>query len=97
MQKDTFNLNYVSSLARLTIAESEFPPFEQDLKNIMRLINQLQAIDTTDVTPMAHPSELPQRLREDAVTETDHHKRYQQIAPQVENDLYLVPKVIESE
>ena len=35
------------------------------------------------------------RLREDAVTEADSHRLFQSIAPQVEADLYLVPKVIE--
>ena len=35
------------------------------------------------------------RLREDAVTETDQHALFQSAAPQVEDDLYLVPKVIE--
>ena len=44
---------------------------------------------------MAHPTDAVQRLREDVVTETDQRDRFQAIAPQVENGLYLVPKVIE--
>ena len=44
---------------------------------------------------MAHGQDVVQRLREDRVTETDQHAIYQAIAPQVENGLYLVPKVIE--
>jgi aspartyl-tRNA(Asn)/glutamyl-tRNA(Gln) amidotransferase subunit C len=47
------------------------------------------------VEPLAHPLEMTQRLREDTVTETDQHDHFQAIAPQVEADLYLVPKVIE--
>ncbi|MHB8744401.1 MAG: Asp-tRNA(Asn)/Glu-tRNA(Gln) amidotransferase subunit GatC, partial [Sulfuricaulis sp.] len=51
--------------------------------------------DTQGVTPMAHPMDAAQRLRPDAVTETDQRERFQAIAPQVEAGLYLVPRVIE--
>jgi aspartyl-tRNA(Asn)/glutamyl-tRNA(Gln) amidotransferase subunit C len=52
-------------------------------------------VDTTGVEPMAHAVDVMQRLREDRVTETDEHELFQSIAPQVEDGLYLVPKVIE--
>jgi aspartyl-tRNA(Asn)/glutamyl-tRNA(Gln) amidotransferase subunit C len=44
---------------------------------------------------MSHAQDVRQRLREDAVTETDQRGLFQSIAPQVETGLYLVPKVIE--
>ena len=44
---------------------------------------------------MAHGQDVVQRLRDDKVTETDQHALFQSIAPQVENGLYLVPKVLE--
>ena len=44
---------------------------------------------------MAHPLEMVQRLRADEVTETDQHRKFQQNAASVEEDLYLVPKVLE--
>jgi len=44
---------------------------------------------------MSHPQAASQRLREDVVTESDQRERFQAIAPQVEDGLYLVPKVIE--
>jgi aspartyl-tRNA(Asn)/glutamyl-tRNA(Gln) amidotransferase subunit C len=59
------------------------------------LIEQMQSVDTEGVLPMAHAQDVVQRLREDQVTETDQHALYQSIAPQVEDGLYLVPKVIE--
>lgn len=55
----------------------------------------MQAVDTTGVAPMSHAVDLSQRLREDKATETDRHAKFQQIAPEVESGLYLVPKVIE--
>ena len=44
---------------------------------------------------MAHALDVVQRLRPDAVTETDQHELFQSVAPAVEEGLYLVPKVIE--
>ena len=59
------------------------------------MIDELQAVDTTGVVPMAHAQDVMLPLREDAVTETDQRARYQSVAPAVEDGLYLVPKVIE--
>jgi aspartyl-tRNA(Asn)/glutamyl-tRNA(Gln) amidotransferase subunit C len=59
------------------------------------MINELSAVDTTGVEPMAHAQDVTLALRDDAVTETDESARYQRIAPSVEDGLYLVPKVIE--
>lgn len=65
------------------------------LSSIVAMVGELQAVATDGVVPMAHPLDRPQRLRPDAVTEVDRHELYQQNAPLVERDLYLVPKVIE--
>ena len=65
------------------------------LSDIVDLVSQLEAEDTTDVVPMAHPLDQTQKLRSDQITETDKHQLYQKNASLVEEDLYLVPKVIE--
>ena len=82
-------------LARLEITPAEVADVSAKLTSIVSLVDELKAVDTTGVTPMAHPLERPQRLRPDVVTETDRHALYQRNAPLVERDLYLVPKVIE--
>jgi aspartyl-tRNA(Asn)/glutamyl-tRNA(Gln) amidotransferase subunit C len=82
-------------LARLEITGDEIADVSAKLSSIVAMVDQLQAVDTAGVAPMAHPLDRPQRLREDAVTETDRHELYQRNAALVERDLYLVPKVIE--
>lgn len=82
-------------LARLEITPAEVADVSAKLTSIVGLVDELKAVDTTGVTPMAHPLERPQRLRADVVTETDRHGLYQRNALLVERDLYLVPKVIE--
>ena len=82
-------------LARLEITTDEIADVQAKLSDIVKLVDQLQAVDTSDVTPMAHPLDRVQRLRPDKVTEIDERERFQRNAPLVERALYLVPKVIE--
>ena len=85
----------IASLARLELGAEEAEATRAKLNGIFTLIEQMQAVDTTGVEPMSHPQELAQRLREDAVTETDQRDAFQRVAPHTEAGLYLVPKVIE--
>jgi len=65
------------------------------MSNILNLIDQMQSVNTDDVVPLAHAFDTAQRLREDKVTETDQRDELQKIAPEAEDGLFLVPKVIE--
>jgi len=85
----------LARLARLSITDDDVDSTRKQLDSIFALITQMQAADTTGIEPMSHPQELADRLREDAVTETDCRTAFQAIAPQAEEGLYLVPKVIE--
>ena len=85
----------IAQLARLAIEPRETESLGRELSNILDLVAQKDAVDTTGVSPMAHPLEMAQRLREDVVTEEDRRDLYQAGAPAVENGLFLVPKVIE--
>jgi aspartyl-tRNA(Asn)/glutamyl-tRNA(Gln) amidotransferase subunit C len=85
----------VAHLARVAIDEAEARAVLSQINDVFRLIAEMQAVDTRGVEPMSHALDIVQRLREDAVTESDQHVLFQSVAPQVEGDLYLVPKVIE--
>jgi aspartyl-tRNA(Asn)/glutamyl-tRNA(Gln) amidotransferase subunit C len=86
----------LAHLARLSLTEAEVPVYQESLSKIVGLVGELDAAQTQGLEPMAHPLPgLAQRLRADAVSETDRHELYQRNAPQVEAALYLVPKVIE--
>ncbi len=85
----------IAQLARLQISDSAIEQLTSDLSNILALAEQMKAVDTTKVIPMAHPMDATQRLRDDEVTETNQRDKFQAIAPDVENGFYRVPKVIE--
>jgi aspartyl-tRNA(Asn)/glutamyl-tRNA(Gln) amidotransferase subunit C len=95
MALDSAAVTRIAHLARLGIEEADIPEYARNLSDILTFVAQLDAVDTTGVAPLAHPLEASQRLRPDAVTESDHREAFQAIAPSVEAGLYLVPKVIE--
>ncbi|SHE22766.1 Asp-tRNA(Asn)/Glu-tRNA(Gln) amidotransferase subunit GatC [methanotrophic endosymbiont of Bathymodiolus puteoserpentis (Logatchev)] len=89
------DVNKIAYLARLGIDAQDTESYAQDLSGMLDLVAQMSAVNTDDVTPMAHPLDQAQRLRPDQVIETNNREAFQAIAPQVEAGLYLVPKVIE--
>lgn len=95
MSLDKNDVVKIAHLARLEIADADIPGYADNLSKILDLVEQLNAVDTQQVSPMAHPLDAKQRLRADEVTETNQREHFQAIAPQVEAGLYLVPKVIE--
>jgi len=85
----------IARLARIELSPAEAETAQQQLNGILGFIENLQAVDTTGIEPLTHAVDVVQRLRPDVVTETDRRADFQAVAPEVENSLYLVPKVIE--
>jgi aspartyl-tRNA(Asn)/glutamyl-tRNA(Gln) amidotransferase subunit C len=85
----------IALLARIEIDAAEAEEVRVKLDAIFGMIDDLLAIDTTGVVPMAHAQDVMLPLRTDSVTETDQRAVLQSGAPAVEDGLYLVPKVIE--
>jgi aspartyl-tRNA(Asn)/glutamyl-tRNA(Gln) amidotransferase subunit C len=86
----------IAHLARLSITEQEMPVYVTSLSSIVNFVDELSRAQTGDVLPMAHPLDgQHQRLRVDAVSESDNREKYQANAPAVAAGLYVVPRVIE--
>ena len=95
MSVEQTEIEKIAELARIRIADTEMPEVTARISGILELVDQMQAIDTSDTEPMANPLDAIARLRADEVTETNRRDEFQAIAPQTEAGLYLVPKVIE--
>lgn len=95
MALDKSDVENIAHLARLAISEADVSLYAENLSNILSLVEQMNAVDTSGVSPMAHPLKMVQRLREDVVSEANQREHLQAHAPAVENGLFLVPKVIE--
>ena len=89
------DVHRIAHLARIQIDAGQAEEIRAKLDAIFALINELAAVDTTGVEPMAHAQDVTLALRDDAVTESDRSAAYQRVAPAVEEGLYLVPRVIE--
>ena len=85
----------IAELARIHIGNEQIGQVTQRITEILQMVDQLQAVDTQDVEPMANPLDATAILRADVITEGDQRDAFQAIAPAVENGLYLVPKVID--
>lgn len=95
MAVEQADIEKIAHLARVRIEDSEVPEVASRLNDILAMIDQMQAVDTDNIEPMANPHDASQRLREDIVTESNQREAFQQVAPAVEKGLFLVPKVIE--
>jgi aspartyl-tRNA(Asn)/glutamyl-tRNA(Gln) amidotransferase subunit C len=89
----------IAHLARLELPDNEAEPTLARLNDFFSLVEQMQAVDTSGIEPLAHPieqiEEVALRLRDDAVSERVEREEFQRSAPAVQDGLYLVPKVIE--
>jgi aspartyl-tRNA(Asn)/glutamyl-tRNA(Gln) amidotransferase subunit C len=95
MSLDKNDVEKIAHLARVAIADEDIPGYAESLSSILKLVEQMDEVDTENVVPMAHPHAAFQRLRDDVVTEENQREHFQQITENVENGLYLVPKVLD--
>jgi aspartyl-tRNA(Asn)/glutamyl-tRNA(Gln) amidotransferase subunit C len=85
----------VAELARIGISDAEARAVQSQLNDIFELIGQMQRVNTEGIAPMSHGQDVKLRLREDVRTERDQREQFLSVAPEKEQGLYLVPKVIE--
>lgn len=88
----------MQTLARLTQLQPDSDRLDRlvpDLNDALALAETIRQVDAGNIAPLISPLEPVQRLRADVVSESDQRDRYQQLAPAVEDGLYLVPKVLD--
>lgn len=89
------DLERLARLARLHFSTDDVPRYRDELNTILEMVDTLKSADTEGVTPMAHPLDMAQRLRPDAVSESNQRDALMDAAPQSENGLFVVPRVVE--
>jgi aspartyl-tRNA(Asn)/glutamyl-tRNA(Gln) amidotransferase subunit C len=89
----------ISNLARLELSPAHAERMLNQLNSFFEVVEQMRAVDTTGVEPLAHPvatiGEIALRLRDDVASEPNNREANQRSAPEVQSGLFLVPKVIE--
>ena len=92
---ESLDIQKIAELAKLQLGETETAHFQQSLDNMLHFVNALHQANTESIEPLAHPLEITQRLRVDAVTECSQVEAMLSNAPRQAHDLFLVPKVVE--
>jgi len=84
MSIDETTVKKIAKLARLRLDTTESQQLSHDLNQILELVGQMNDADTVSVSPLAHPHDSIQPLREDAITETNQRETYQALATKTE-------------
>ena len=99
----------IANLSKLEMTAAAGEEMLTRLNGFFEIVEQMRAVDTKGVEPMAHPTHamseavlsqknlqmIQLRLRDDIASEPNNREANQQSAPAVERGLFLVPKVIE--
>ena len=92
---DKKTVTTISYLSRLKIDEEKEEKITNDLENIIKFVDQLNYIDTSDIEPLTNPLEKTAKTRDDIVTADNLKKELLEIAPSSNEDYFLVPRVVE--
>jgi aspartyl-tRNA(Asn)/glutamyl-tRNA(Gln) amidotransferase subunit C len=99
MSLNSQDIDRIANLARLELQPAESQRMLGQINGFFDIVEQMRAVDTTGIEPLAHPvaviQDIALRLREDIVSEPNQREANQRSAPAVERGLFLVPKVIE--
>jgi len=89
------DIDHLCNLSKLKLEEDEKAVFLEQMQSILKMIEELQEVEVENITPMAHPLDMSQRLRVDEVSEINQREDYQKNTEHTESGFYKVPKVIE--
>ena len=88
---------HVAKLARLRLTNDEIETFREQLSSILSYMEQLNAVDTADVPPTAHPLPLSNVFRDDDIRASWTPEEALRNAPAHQDDFFQVPKVLDQE
>ena len=85
----------IANLAKLEIKDDKLNDIASSLEKILNLVDEMNDVDTDNVTPMSHQLNLKQALRKDAVKEANQRDLFQKDNENTDNGYYKVPKIID--
>ena len=95
MSLDKATVSRIARLARIRVADADLERLGDELNNILEWIEQLNQVDTADVTPLTSVVEIQLPQRQDSVPDGGHQDHVLRNAPESEQGFFVVPKVVE--
>jgi aspartyl-tRNA(Asn)/glutamyl-tRNA(Gln) amidotransferase subunit C len=93
MNKET--IIKISDLAKIDIKDDQIDDILISLEKILKLVDEMNSVDTDNVTPMSHPLNLKQELRKDEIKASNERELFQKNNKYTNNGYYKVPKIID--
>lgn len=87
------DVEHVAKLARLELSEDEKIKFSKQLGDILKYVEQMNEVDTTDIEPMSHAIPVVNVMREDTVVSEQTKEELMANAPSKEDGFFRVPKI----
>ncbi len=94
---DVEEVRKVAHLARLQLEPSQEERFATQLSSILEYFEQLQELDTSDVTPTTRAIEINNVTRADELEFSSGRESLLAEAPSRDDDFFRVPQILSSE
>ena len=92
---DKKTVSTIAYLSRLSLNKENEEKITEDLKNIIKFVDQLDEADTNNIEPLANPLEKTAKTRTDNVTAKNRKEVFLERSPKSNEDYFLVPRVVE--
>jgi aspartyl-tRNA(Asn)/glutamyl-tRNA(Gln) amidotransferase subunit C len=91
---ESIDVTYVADLARLKLSPEEIATFQKQLGDVLGYVSQLKEVNVESVSLLGEAN-LKNRLRADEVQPSLPVAEALANAPKQDNNLFVVPKIIE--
>lgn len=95
MSIDKNTVGKIARLARIRVTEEEKDVLAGELSNILKMIEELNAVDTKGIEPMTSVVHMQTPMRDDVVTDGGIPEKIVANAPETTAGFFVVPKVVE--
>ena len=95
MSVDAQTVRRIAHLARIAVADDEIPHLQAELNAILAFVEQLAAVDVSNIGPMTSVTPMAMKKRPDIVTDGEIAEQILRNAPATQDGFFLVPKVVE--
>lgn len=86
----------LADLSRLTFNDQEKEDIKKDLQRMISFVEKLKEVDTSNVEPLLHMSEVVNIYREDNIQGSMEKSAALANAPMADENYFKVPKVIKN-
>ena len=87
------DVEHVAKLARLELTEDEKELYTKQLGDVLKYVDQMNEVDTSDIKPMTQVIDFYNVMREDKVVQEIRKEDLMANAPDEENGFFKVPKI----